>query len=169
MLRIVADSSCDLAAELLDRHRIQTVPLTVDIDGEHFREGVDIMPREFYAKMARSSRLPTTAQPSPAIFAEKFQALAADGPVLCVTISSKLSGTFQSATLGAELSGVDVTVFDDRPALASRQFFPAPARLEADTWEKLLALPLPAVPSFGLIVTRGHRHDALVRFASQAA
>jgi xanthine dehydrogenase accessory factor len=56
----------------------------------------------------------------------------------------------------------DVTVFDDRPALANHQFFPREVFLQADVWEKMLALALPARPSFGLIVTRGHRHDALV-------
>ena len=56
----------------------------------------------------------------------------------------------------------EVTVFDDRPALASRQFFPGEVSLKADVWEKLLLLPLPEVPAFGLVVTRGHRHDALV-------
>jgi len=55
-----------------------------------------------------------------------------------------------------------VTVFDDRPALVNPQFFPQPISLKADVWHKLLALPLPEVPTFGLIVTRGHRHDALV-------
>ena len=55
-----------------------------------------------------------------------------------------------------------VTVFDDRPALASHEFFPHEVTLQADIWENLLALPLPATPAFGLIVTRGHRHDALV-------
>jgi xanthine dehydrogenase accessory factor len=55
-----------------------------------------------------------------------------------------------------------VTVFDDRPALANHQFFPREVSLRADVWEKLLVLPLPVAPSFGLIVTRGHRHDALV-------
>ncbi len=55
-----------------------------------------------------------------------------------------------------------VTVFDDRPALASHNYFPHEVTLRSDLWEKLLALPLPAVPTFGLIVTRGHRHDALV-------
>jgi xanthine dehydrogenase accessory factor len=56
----------------------------------------------------------------------------------------------------------DVTVFDDRPALANHQYFPREVALRADVWEKLLAMPLPEVPSFGLVVTRGHRHDALV-------
>ena len=55
-----------------------------------------------------------------------------------------------------------VRVFDDRPALASHRFFPPETGLEADVWDKLLATPLPAQPCFGLIVTRGHRHDALV-------
>src|SRR5437879_1433600 len=55
-----------------------------------------------------------------------------------------------------------VTVFDDRPALVNHQFFPPEIGLQAETWERLLALPLPELPSFGLIVTRGHRHDALV-------
>ena len=55
-----------------------------------------------------------------------------------------------------------VTVFDDRPVLASSQFFASEVALQTDVWEKLLAIPLPAGPAFGLIVTRGHRHDALV-------
>jgi xanthine dehydrogenase accessory factor len=55
-----------------------------------------------------------------------------------------------------------VTVFDDRPALASYAFFPPDVVLKADIWDKLLPTPLPERPCFGLIVTRGHRHDALV-------
>jgi xanthine dehydrogenase accessory factor len=55
-----------------------------------------------------------------------------------------------------------VTVLDDRPALANRHYFPAEVSLQAEVWEKTLALPLAETPSFGLIVTRGHRHDALV-------
>src|SRR4051812_16002227 len=56
----------------------------------------------------------------------------------------------------------NVTVFDDRPALANHDFFPDETVLKVGEWEKLTALPLPEVPSFALIVTRGHRHDALV-------
>lgn len=55
-----------------------------------------------------------------------------------------------------------VTVFDDRPALANSRFFPPTISLLTDVWPKLLAAPLPDGPGFGLIVTRGHRHDALV-------
>ncbi len=56
----------------------------------------------------------------------------------------------------------DVTVFDDRPALANHEFFPDEVALKVGEWGKLCELPLPDVPSFALIVTRGHRHDALV-------
>jgi len=65
------------------------------------------------------------------------------------------------APLALELD-FNVTVFDDRPALANHDFFPDEAVLTVGEWEKLTALPLPGVPSFALIVTRGHRHDALV-------
>jgi xanthine dehydrogenase accessory factor len=56
----------------------------------------------------------------------------------------------------------NITLFDDRPALANHQFFPAPIALRVGDWEKTLAEPLCPHGTFGLIVTRGHRHDALV-------
>lgn len=55
-----------------------------------------------------------------------------------------------------------VTVFDDRPALLNSANFPPGVRLRTGAWEDLLAEPLPGGPTFGLIVTRGHQHDALV-------
>jgi xanthine dehydrogenase accessory factor len=55
-----------------------------------------------------------------------------------------------------------VTVFDDRPALANHQHFLPATHLRVDAWEKILQDPLPATPAFGLIVTHGHQHDALL-------
>ena len=65
------------------------------------------------------------------------------------------------APLAAQLD-FQVTVFDDRPALVNHQIFPREISLKTDSWENLLSVPFPDGPSFGLIVTRGHRHDALV-------
>jgi xanthine dehydrogenase accessory factor len=65
------------------------------------------------------------------------------------------------APLAAQLD-FKVTVFDDRPALANHHYFPDEILLQVDVWEKLASLPLSGAPSFALIVTRGHRHDALV-------
>ena len=55
-----------------------------------------------------------------------------------------------------------VTVFDDRPELANHQFFPPETKLRVGSWHELLKVPLPKSPAFGLVVTRGHQHDALV-------
>lgn len=65
------------------------------------------------------------------------------------------------APLAAQLD-FKATVFDDRPALANHHYFPPEINLHVDVWEKLTPLPLSPAPSFALIVTRGHRHDALV-------
>jgi xanthine dehydrogenase accessory factor len=65
------------------------------------------------------------------------------------------------APLAAQLD-FRVTVFDDRPALANHRYFPEEIGLEVVVWEKLAALNPTPVPSFALIVTRGHRHDAFV-------
>jgi xanthine dehydrogenase accessory factor len=62
----------------------------------------------------------------------------------------------------AEQLDFSVTVFDDRGSLANHQFFPAAINLRVDAWDKLLLDSLPEQPAFGLIVTRGHQHDALV-------
>lgn len=56
----------------------------------------------------------------------------------------------------------EVVVFDDRPSLANAQYFPEKTIFRVNAWEKLLQEPLPSRPTFGIIVTRGHQHDALV-------
>jgi DegV family protein with EDD domain len=112
MLQLVTDSSCDLPEDLIKRHNIHLVPLIVNVDGESYLEGVDITPKEFYKKMGMSKHLPRTSQPTPASFLDVFSKLSPSGPVLCITISSGLSGSYQSACLAKEMSGADITVFD---------------------------------------------------------
>lgn len=112
MLQLVTDSSCDLPEDLIKRYNIRVVPLTVNIDGNIFRESVDITPKEFYRKMATSRILPKTSQPTPTSFSDVFRELSQTGSVLCITISSGLSGTYQSACMGQKMSGANVTVFD---------------------------------------------------------
>jgi xanthine dehydrogenase accessory factor len=76
-----------------------------------------------------------------------------------------IAGAGHIAQAVAPLAGqldFSVTVFDDRPALANYDFFPDEVSLQVGTWEQLASLSLPDVPAFALIVTRGHRHDALV-------
>ncbi|MDR4887636.1 DegV family protein [Fredinandcohnia sp. QZ13] len=112
MIKLVTDSSADLPIELLQKYDITVVPMNVSIEGKDFREGVDLTPQEFFKKMFASAELPKTSQPSPATFAEAYSKLQADSEILCLTISSGLSGTYQSATMGKDLTENTVTVFD---------------------------------------------------------
>lgn len=117
MIHIVTDSCVDLPEYLLQQNNIHVVPLTIRVKDKEFIEGVNITPQEFYKEMEQSSELPQTSQPTPAQFAKVFKELTGKGPVLCLTISSKLSGSFNSANLGKELSGnTQVTVFDSMAA-----------------------------------------------------
>src|SRR4051794_31458824 len=112
MIKIITDSSADLPLELIKKYDIEMVPLTVSIGGQDFLEKVNLTPKEFFSKMLSSTILPKTSQPSPAAFAEAFSKYSNDTDILCLTISSGLSGTYQSACIAKELSNANVTVFD---------------------------------------------------------
>ncbi|PLT29649.1 DegV family protein [Peribacillus deserti] len=112
MIKIITDSSADLPEDLMKKYDITAVPLTITMDGRDYYEKVDLTPKEFFTKMFAMDELPKTSQPSPASFADAFSAYGTDTEILCLTISSGLSGTYQSACLGKELSQANVTVFD---------------------------------------------------------
>lgn len=98
--RIVVDSTADILPEYLDQ--IHTVPLTVSFGDEEYIDGVTIDHRTFYQKLIETDAMPSTSQASPAAFAEQYdQAAADDEEVVVITISSKLSGTYQSAMIAA--------------------------------------------------------------------
>jgi DegV family protein with EDD domain len=105
-VQIVTDSGTDmiLASDQFDVSKIRIVPLIVTLDGESYREGVDIRPDEFYRLLAASSDLPRTSQPSAGDFAEVYRELAQMGEeILSIHMSSGLSGTYNAAVAGAEL------------------------------------------------------------------
>ena len=82
-------------------------------------------------------------------------------PPCCLWIAGSGHVAQAVASLACELD-FDVMVFDDRPTLANHEFFPRSTKFRVGAWEQLLGDPLPAPPTFGLIVTRGHQRDALV-------
>lgn len=112
MLQLVTDSSADLPRHILDKYNISVVPMNIRLEGKDYKEGVDISSEEFLQRMFNSRELPKTSQPSPSVFMDKFNELSEKGEVLCLTISSELSGTYESACIGKEMSGKKVTVFD---------------------------------------------------------
>lgn len=119
MINIVTDSSCDLSDEYIKKHNIRVVPLYVRFSDEEYLDGVDITPQEFYEKMYKFPKLPKTAQPSPAAFLKAFKESAEEGAkTLCITLTSRLSGTFQSANIAKNMSGLgdNVAIFDSLSA-----------------------------------------------------
>lgn len=112
-IQIVIDSTTDLPAQAAEQVKI--VPLTIHFGEQQYVSGVDIDARSFYEKLVESDVLPTTSQPTPAAFADVFQAAVEAGDeVVCITISSKLSGTFQSASIAAMDFPGKVFVVDSR-------------------------------------------------------
>jgi DegV family protein with EDD domain len=115
-VRIVTDSACDLPQEIVDRHGIVIVPLTIRFGDEELVDRIDLSASDFYKRMASSPELPQTAAPSPGAFEEAFTRLAGEGAdaVVCINLSSKLSATMASAQNAASaLEGkVDVRVLD---------------------------------------------------------
>lgn len=97
--RIVTDSTADLPAEVAGGLGITVVPLIVFFGDEAYLDGVDLDNVSFYQKLAASKDLPHTSQPSPAAFQETYQRLIDEGAeaILSIHLSSKLSGTYQSA------------------------------------------------------------------------
>ena len=102
---VVTDSTADLLPEVAVAAGVRVVPLFVTFGTEEFRVGVDLSTEQFWARMlAPDAPFPTTAAPSPGTFRETFEALFAEGAeaIICPTIGSKMSATFQSATLAAQ-------------------------------------------------------------------
>lgn len=102
---IVTDSTCDLSAETAAAHGITVVPLNVHFGETVYADQVEITTDEFMEKMSTSSVLPTTSQPSVGAFETVFRQVAEEqgvSEIVCVSISSKLSGTFQSASIAGQ-------------------------------------------------------------------
>ena len=103
MIRIFADSTCDLTVAECQRLQITVVPLTVHFGVESFREGIDINHEEFYRRLEKADELPTTSQATSESFDHAIRPFIEQGDeCIIVTIASKLSGTYQSACIVAE-------------------------------------------------------------------
>lgn len=99
-VRIIVDSTTDLPEQTA--RRVTAVPLTIHFGEQQYVSGVDIDARKFYEMLVEGDVLPTTSQPTPYAFTQVFQeAVDAGDTVVCITVSSKLSGTYQSACIAA--------------------------------------------------------------------
>ena len=99
--RIIVDSTTDLTPEYMER--VQVVPLTVNFGTEEYIDGVTIDKKTFYEKLVECDVLPTTSQATPDAFMQEFEKVKEAGEsAVVIAISSKLSGTYQSAMIAAQ-------------------------------------------------------------------
>ena len=113
-VRIVTDSTADMTPA--SRQRVTAVPLTIFFGQEEYADGITITQEEFYRKLVSGDVLPTTSQPSPSLFEDVYaEAAAAGDSVVVITISSGISGTYQSACIAAA-DYDNVFVVDSRSA-----------------------------------------------------
>ncbi len=103
MIRILVDSTADFNAEEKEKFNLAVVPLMVNMGGNQYRDGIDMPLDEFFDKLAKAKTLPTTSQPNPEAFKVEFEkAKAAGDTLICIIISSVLSGTMQSAVIAKD-------------------------------------------------------------------
>lgn len=116
-MAILTDSACDLPPEIVVAHGISVVPLTLIVDGEAYRDGVDMSAGDFARRLVAGAR-GSTSQPPPAAFVEGYARAAVEGErVLGVILGSALSGTFRSAQAATQrFDAVPVDLVDSRAA-----------------------------------------------------
>jgi len=117
-VRIVTDSSCDLAPDEAEVLGIDIVPLSIRFGDKEFTDRVELSVDEFYRRLSESEELPETAAPAPGAFEQVFRRAAEHGAdsVVCINLSGELSATIQSAQNAARAVAdvIDVRVVDSR-------------------------------------------------------
>lgn len=105
MVQIITDSTSDLTAEELQTLRVHMIHMRVIFEDGVYTDGVDITKEQFYEKQATAKVLPKTTQVNPQEYRDLFEPLLADGgEAVAILMSSKLSGTFQSAMIAKEMA-----------------------------------------------------------------
>lgn len=107
-IRIVIDSTSDVTDELIKKHNLKMVPLTVNFENESFLDKIELSSSEFFEKLTKSEKLPTTSQVSPGAFVEAFSEILLEGDqVLGIFLASEFSGTYDSARIAKDMIGND--------------------------------------------------------------
>ncbi|MBL4935357.1 DegV family protein [Clostridium sp. YIM B02515] len=113
-IKIITDSTADLPLEIIRKYDIEVIPLTVHFGDESYRDGIDIDIKEFLNKIKISEEFPTTSQINPNMFYDCYNKYLKEGyKILSIHLSSKLSGTYQSACIAKNmLESDDIIIID---------------------------------------------------------
>ena len=121
-VQILIDSACDMQQPEAERLGVTLLPLRTSFDGEVFLDGVDLSHEAFFEKLTQSKTLPATSQVPPYDYEKAYrQAQKAGREILVITLSSRLSGTYQSAVIAAQQMGADVTIVDSENVTAGER------------------------------------------------
>jgi DegV family protein with EDD domain len=113
-IKIFTDSTSDLPIDIINKFSVEVLPLTVHFGSEVYRDGIDIKLPEFLKKMNSSGVFPTTSQVNPQSFYDCYKKYLEEGyKIISIHISSKMSGTYQSACIAKEMLGSDDIVVVD--------------------------------------------------------
>lgn len=108
MIRILVDSSSDYSLEEAKQSNMEFVPVSITIGEQSYRDGIDLKRDQFYQLLKESGEFPKTAQPSPQDFLDIFKDARKKGDdVICILLSSELSGTCQSAALAKSMAAYE--------------------------------------------------------------
>lgn len=132
MLHIVTDGAGDMPSGWEEEYGIHVVPVNIHFGEKMYLQGVDLSNDDFYALVEKSGTIPKTSQPTPQQFIRHYREIASKGDtILSIHVTSKLSGTFESAQLAAqELEGeINVIPFDSASGSAAQGFMCKEARL----------------------------------------
>jgi DegV family protein with EDD domain len=135
-IAIVADSTCDTPPNWPHRRQLHIIPIHIRFGQDSFREGVDIDEASFYARVEAERHIPQTSQPSPGELADLYRRLSGEfDAILSMHVTARLSGTYQSAVLAAEMvrDAIPVYPFDSACGSAGLGF------MAAETLEALAA------------------------------
>ena len=115
-IKIITDSTLDLPAELIREKDIEVLPLLINFGEESYLDGIEITTKEMIDKIDATGVLPTTAQVTPNRFEETFKKYLDEGyKIVALTLSSDMSGTYQSACIAKDmLESDDIIVIDSR-------------------------------------------------------
>lgn len=105
MIKIMADSTCDLTPEIVEKYNIGIAPLTINMNDKTYKDKIDITSDEFFEQLPDLKELPTTGAPSPESYIAIIEEAIAEGytEFLCINMSSGTSGSYQSAAVAKDL------------------------------------------------------------------
>lgn len=115
-IRIITDSVADIPKNIVEELDIEVLPLIVNFEDASYKDGIEISSKEFFDKLEKSNKLPSTSQVSPGEFIRVFQrARECEDEVIAILMSSKLSGTFNSAMTARDfVDEAGITVIDSK-------------------------------------------------------